>query len=159
MNDGGLIKTLSLPSTHPWASERFHCIRRTLSQREYKCKSKCLDAIEGPLFIESIIICRLGAERPRITTGNWYTRRCLHVAIKGGGGAHTGTGEQGCSHTVAAKTCAWRQFCKKNGLQKIQIVACFNSTINKIQLGCSQSLNDAVQFSISLSTWSKIRSL
>lgn len=68
MNDGSLIKTLSLPSTHPWASERFHCFRRTPSQREYKCKSKCLDAIEGPLFIESIIICR----RRGRETKNYY---------------------------------------------------------------------------------------
>lgn len=69
MNDGSLIKTSSLPSTHPWASEGFHCIRRAPSQREYECKSKCLDATEGPLFIESIIICRLGTERLELLQG------------------------------------------------------------------------------------------
>lgn len=78
----------------------FIALDETPSQREYKCKSKCRDAIEGPLFIESIIICRRRAERQRITTGNWYTRGCLHVAIRS---VRTGTGEQVRLHNVAPK--------------------------------------------------------
>lgn len=105
-------EALSLPSTHPWASERFHCIRRTPSpQREYKCKSKnALTPLKGPLFIEPIIICRLGGERLRITTGNWYTRGCLHVAMRGVGGEG---GNKTASSPWRQKTCVRAQFCKR----------------------------------------------
>lgn len=94
---------LLFPSTPPWARERFHCIRGTPLQPECECKSKTPSTpLKGPLFIRSIIICRLGTEGLRITTGNWYTQCCLHVSTNVWWCAHTGSGAW--NHHTCTKT-------------------------------------------------------
>ena len=140
------------PSAHPpRASVRFHCSSRTPSQREYKCKSKRLDAMQGSLFIESIIICRRGEERDKELLQGIDLHALVYMLREGG--VCTRRRENKTAHTLwHRETCVNEKSWKyRLSLALIQPLTSYSWVV--------LSVNGVVQFSISLSTWGRIHVL